>query len=291
MKEKKRVKKTDKEILKKKVKLKKPVKKALKEPIKKMLKKAGKKISKKNVKLKKVKKIIGKSTRVPTGIPGFDKIIEGGFEDESVNLVVGGSGSGKTIFAMQFLMEGIKRGEAGLYITFEEKKEEVYEDMLDLGWDLAKAEKAGKFIFLEYSPEKVKMMLEEGGGTIESFVFKYKIKRIVIDSITSFSLLFDDELSKRQAALALFDIIRKWDCTSLLTLQQNPDTGKEAVSSLEFEADSIIFLYFNRIKKERKRFIEVLKMRGTKHSTGIYPLEIKKGIFVGASPIESKILK
>ena len=117
--------------------------------------------------------------------------------------------------------------------------------MLDFGWDLERYEKDGKFVFLEYSPEKVKMMLEEGGGTIENIVLKSKIKRIVIDSITSFSLLFDDELSKRQAALALFDIIRKWNCTSLLTLQENPGGKKnQPFSSLEFEADSILFLFY-----------------------------------------------
>ena len=73
-------------------------------------------------------------------------------------------------------MEGIKQGEPGLYITFEEKKEEFYKNMLDFGWDLEKEEKTGKFIFLEYSPEKVKTMLEEGGGSIENIVLKYMVE-------------------------------------------------------------------------------------------------------------------
>ena len=144
-------------------------------------------------------------SRVPTGIPGFDKLISGGFDYGSINLVVGGSGSGKTIFAMQFLIEGIKRGETVLYITFEESKQEFYENMLKFGWDLEKLENSGKFIFLEYSPEKVKMMLDEGGGAVESTVIKQKVKRMVIDSISSFSLLFEAEQEKRHSILALFD--------------------------------------------------------------------------------------
>ena len=231
----------------------------------------------------------GRVSRIPSGIANFDAIIEKGFEKNSVNLIVGGSGSGKTIFAVQFLVEGIKNGENVLYITFEENKREFYSNMQRFSWDLEKYEKENKFSFLEYSPEKVMTMLEEGGGAIESIVVKNKIQRIVIDSITSFALLFNEELAKREAALVLFDMIRKWNCTSLLTLQEEPSNRADGYSvSLEFEADSIILLYFTKIKSERKRFVEVLKMRGTKHSTKTFPLDITdKGVMIGKSPFSN----
>ncbi len=215
-----------------------------------------------------------KEVRINSGIKGFDDLVEGGFDEGSVNMIVGSSGSGKTIFALQFLMAGLKKGESCLYVTFEEKKEEFYDNMKNFGWDLSKYEKKGKFFFLEYSPEKVKVMIEEGGGEMESIVTRHKITRLVIDSVTSFALLFEDELEKREAALALFDIIRKWKCTSLLTLEEDPKERKGGSSSLEFEVDSIILLYFIRQKRKRKRFVEVLKMRGTKHSNEIHALEI-----------------
>ena len=86
-------------------------------------------------------------------------------------------------------------------------------------------------------------MLDEGGGAIESTVLKHKITRIVIDSITSFSLLFDDEQSRRQAILGLFSMIRKWNSTSLLTVQYNPSNKKDrGLSYVEFEADTITFI-------------------------------------------------
>lgn len=225
--------------------------------------------------------------RVSLGVQAFDSMVQGGFDRNSVNLIVGGSGSGKTIFTIQFLIEGIQRGENALYVTFEEKKKDFYENMMELGYDLESYEKKGKFIFLEYSPEKVKMMLDEGGGAVENIILKNKIKRIVIDSITSFSLLFNDELSKREAALSLFDIIRKWNCTCLLTLEKDISFKKSPEMSIEFEADSIILLYFIRVKSERKRFIEVLKMRGTKHSNKIYPFEIDHGIKIEKTPYNS----
>jgi len=247
----------------------------------------------KKMRVKKKIKNIKKTEKINSGIPGFDKLIEGGFEKNSVNLIIGNSGSGKTIFAVQFLIEGIKNGEKCLYVTFEEKKEEFYRNMLDFGWNLSELEKQGKFTFLEYTPEKVKTMLEEGGGMIESLILDKKIARIVIDSITSFALLFAQELDKREAALSLFDMIRKWNCTSFLTLEENTVDRKEgSSSSLEFEVDSIILLYFVRCKEERERFIEVLKMRGTKHSTEVYPFEISKnGIILGSKSDAARFLK
>jgi len=233
------------------------------------------------------KKIISKTKnkntvtkeRISTGVPKLDQMISGGFTPQSINIVEGGSGSGKTIIAMQYLFEGLKRGETTMYVTFEEKKENFYNNMKKLGWDLEKAENSKKFIFLEYSPEKVKMMLDEGGGAIESLVLKHNVKRMVIDSITSFALLFDNLLEKRAANLGLFNIIRKWECTTLFTVQHDPSTKKSKdIELLEFEVDGIILLYYDKINNERRRLIEIMKMRRTKHSNKVYSFSIENGI-------------
>jgi len=254
--------------------------------------KAGKRVAKNGKKVVKWVKQASKvmreeSGRVPTWIQGFDGLIEGGFGKNSTNLLVGGSGSGKSIFAMQFLIEAMKRGEKCLYVTFEEKKAQFYSNMVSLGWDLADYEKKGLLTFLEYTPIKVKTMLEEGGGAIESIILKKKVTRMVIDSITSFALLFENELSQREAALSLFGMIRSWDCTSLLTLEEDPlDKNKETSRALEFEVDSIVVFYFVRDKRERQRYLEVLKMRGTDHSKKIFPFDIeKRGAVIKKSPV------
>ena len=256
-------------------------------------------LSKKLTKKKVVKKnIIKKSSpkkilqRAKMGIPTLDKMMNGGYERESINLVAGGSGAGKTIFAMEYLLAGIQKGEKALFITFEEKKEEFYNNMKKFGWDLNKLEKEGKFFFLEYSPEKVKMMLDEGGGTIETIVLKENIKRMVIDSITSFSMLFETDLEKRQTTLGLFDIIRKWDVTTLLTVQDDPtDEKSTGLSSIEFEVDSIVLLYYLNVKGRRQRFIEILKMRGTSHCKEIRSFEIEKGIKIGKKANLKNLIK
>src|SRR3989338_898962 len=202
--------------------------------------------------------------RIPSGIVGFDDLIEGGFKRGSINLLAGSAGSGKTTFSIQFLMEGVKRGEAAVYITFEEKREKLFDDMLEFGWDLQKYEDMGVFKFMEYSPEQIKRVLVEGGGTIDAIITQMQVKRLVIDSITSFALLFQDQLSQKESALALFEMINNWGCTALLTSQATQISPDDLTSQLEFEVDSIILLYHFKKQGIRQRALEILKMRGTK---------------------------
>ncbi len=261
----------------------------VKKNVKKIVKRNVKKVVKKNVKVVRHK---CSKERVPTGIKNLDKITEGGFKKDSTNLVVGGSGNGKSIFAIQFLIEGIKRGENVLYVSFEEKKKEFYVNMLGLGWDLEEYEKSGKFFFLSYTSEKVRTMLEEGGGDIETIVLNKGIQRIVIDSVTTFVMLFGSNVEMREKTLSLFSLLRSWACTSLIVYERDPLIDeKQSSRILEFEADSVIFLYFARLKKERERFLEVYKMRGTNHSTNVFPYSICKnsGINVSLKPYNGKL--
>ena len=159
--------------------------------------------------------------------------------------------------------------------------------MLEFGWDLQKYEDEGKFVFLEYTPEQVKKILTEGGGIVESVIEKIKAKRLIIDSITSFTLLYEDELTKKEAALALFELISSWDCTALFVSQDTQSSVESVVfSSLEFEVDGIILLYHVKIKGKRVRALEVLKMRGTKIPEDTMPFYIdERGVSIDAKKL------
>ncbi len=252
-------------------------------PKRRKVKRGVKKVVKRGVRrtaAKATKKHTVTRERISSGSKGFDKLIGKGFPRNSINVVVGGAGSGKTVFGTQFLVEGAKRGEPGVFVTFEEKKDRFYGDMRSLGFNLEELEKKKKFAFIEYTPEQVKKMLEEGGGEIEIVIEEIKAKRVVIDSITSFTLLFESEIEKREASLALFEMLRKWEVTTLLTLEQEAAlklTVDHIASPLEFEVDGIILLYFVRPDGKRLREIEILKIRGTEHSKEIFNFKIGRG--------------
>jgi circadian clock protein KaiC len=215
--------------------------------------------------------------RVSSGVPGFNKISEGGFKQGSINLVAGNPGSGKTTFAVQFLMDGLKYGEAGVYITFEENKKKLFDDFKAFGWDLERYERMGLLRFLEYTPEQIRRIVMEGGGTLESVITQLKVKRLVVDSVTSFSMLFGSELAKKESSLAFFELITKWGCTALLTGQAKQLSPDDLSSQLDFEVDSIVVLHHFKKKGIRERAIEIMKMRGTKIPEKTMRLILDKG--------------
>ncbi len=213
--------------------------------------------------------------RVTTGIPGLDEVMSGGFRRKNANLVAGGSGSGKSIFAMQFLVTGIEQfNEPGVYVSFEESEEDILSDMESFGWDLREKIRQKRLVVISYTPEQVENVLKTGGGTIRDTVESIGATRIVFDSLTAFTLLHETAFAQRRASLALFDALKKWGCTSLLVAEQELNPEEHISSVEEFEVDGVILLYNIRRGNIRERALEVFKMRATKHSAKIFPMTI-----------------
>ncbi|RLJ07039.1 MAG: hypothetical protein DRP12_02995, partial [Candidatus Aenigmatarchaeota archaeon] len=126
--------------------------------------------------------------RIPTGIPGLDKLIQGGFIPGSVIMITGSTGTGKTIFGCQFLWAGLQKGEPGIYLTLEEPPEDIKQDAQQFGWDFSKYEKKGIFKLVYMDPVRL------GSATvaIANLVSRFKAKRLVIDSISLIGLAIKD---------------------------------------------------------------------------------------------------
>ncbi|MEK6982261.1 MAG: ATPase domain-containing protein [Candidatus Micrarchaeota archaeon] len=220
--------------------------------------------------------------RTPSGIPGLDTVTNGGFIKNSVILVRGGTGTCKTTMATQFLVNGSKEvDENSAFISFSETKESVYATAKGFGWDLDKLEKQGKFAFIKYSPYEVEKVVAEGGGTIRDTIEEIGAKRLVIDSLTAYSLLFQNEYRATESILQLFDTLKSWDCTVLVTDEIEVRPQSVSAGRLGFLTDGIMNTYYLRSGNGRVRALEVLKMRYSTHSDKIVPFEINsKGISV-----------
>ena len=220
--------------------------------------------------------------RVATGIPGLDGVMESGFIRKSSILVGGGAGCGKTIFCMQYLINGIDNfNENGIFVSFEQTPEDIKENFERFNWELDKKIKQQKLVILHFTPEEVNKFLESGGGIVRDTIESMNAKRIVIDSLTAFTLLFKDDFSTRKAVLQLFASMAKWGVTTLLTSEQEPDPDKHESTIMEFEVDGVILLYNVRKGDVRERSLEIFKMRATKHSAKIFPLKIEdSGILI-----------
>jgi len=225
--------------------------------------------------------------RAKTGIAGLDKIIAGGFTRNSINVISGGTGAGRSTLGMQFLINGAQKfKEPGLFISFDENKRTMTANMKSYGWDLAAMERDKKFVFIEYPPQEIEHFLSQE-GVIRDLIDAMGIERIVIDSITPFALQFPNEDERRKGLIKLTDKLRKWGCTVVIIAEeaegshQNTGAVPKTKAGIEMLADSQIHLYNVQVKGERKRGMEVVKMRGTPHGNKIVPFEIgKNGVTV-----------
>jgi KaiC/GvpD/RAD55 family RecA-like ATPase len=212
------------------------------------------------------------SARTPTGIPGLDSLIGGGFLENSVNLVTGETGTGKTIFCSQFIWNGLQKGETGLYITLEEKPEDIKEDAMIFGWDFEKFEKKGLCRIIYHDPAQVNNL----GSVIIDEIRTLKAKRLVIDSTSLIGLNVQEPSQIRKVLLNIVNIIKKTGCVALL-ISEIPEDMK-ALSRFgveEFVVDAVVILnYLEYASGELNRSLIIRKMRRTDHGKDIYPMEI-----------------
>jgi len=238
-----------------------------------------------------------KIERVKTGVDGLDKLIEGGFPKGHCILLSGAPGTGKTIFGVQYIYEGAKNGERGLYITFTEDIDDISLQASVFGLDLQKLIKNGSLKLLHIDIERfdIKDIIRE--------VKKGKYQRLVIDSLSaiiSHPVALEDvdvsyvlrdrldrllpsplhmEVATRLLVNKIVSEIKGLDCTSIIISELVEGVGglsRDTVS--EFLVDGVITLQYVMVGIESSRNLMIRKMRATAHSENIHPIEFKEGV-------------
>lgn len=234
--------------------------------------------------------------RVHTGIPGLDDLVEGGFPENTVNLIAGPTGSAKSLFGMQYIHSGARDyNDIGIYLTLEERKENIKKAMKCFGMEVDRYEKEGKLILVDVGKIRTKLRSEKdirkgivGFGKLQNFLENFlkstKANRLVLDSITAAGLYYKETEILRQELFAFTAFLQKMNITSLLITESMNETGEVTRYGVEqFVADSFINLGLERISGELRRTITIRKMRFTKHNTRVHPLLISQnGIVIEA---------
>jgi circadian clock protein KaiC len=213
--------------------------------------------------------------RVKTGIVGFDGFVEGGFPRGSMILVAGSAGSGKTIFASQYLYHGLSRlNEPGVYLSLAESRDTYVRNMKRMGMDFEEYEQKGMFKFLD-------MLTVTGKGVnsiVERVLAEVDIlgaKRLVIDSFSALVQAFPEGIDARiMLHTVLGKLMRLREVTTLLISEKSLGTQSFGGGMEEFVVDGVINLNSITMKGWLTRTLQVLKLRGTKinseeHSYGI----------------------
>ncbi|MFY7934449.1 MAG: circadian clock protein KaiC, partial [Microcystis aeruginosa] len=235
--------------------------------------------------------------KLETGIPGFDFLSEGGLPKGRATLIAGTAGSAKTVFACQFLAEGIKNGENGVFVTFEEPPQALRKNMGGFGWNIRQWEENRQWAFVDASPQPEEKPMVTGEydlgaliARIEFAIRKNKAKRVSMDSLGAIFSHLSDSAQVRSDLFRLATALRELEVTAIMTAERTQEYGEISRYGVEeFVADNVVILRNVLTDEKRRRTIEILKYRGTDHQKGEFPFTIipnKGAVIIPLSAIE-----
>jgi circadian clock protein KaiC len=228
------------------------------------------------------------STKTPTGITGFDEITGGGLPRGRTTLLVGGPGSGKTLFALGFLVHGAhKCREPGIFVAFEETSKRIVTNARGFDWKLDQLNKS-KLYFLDAQPSLD--LIQSGnfdfGGmlaALDAQIIEMGARRIVFDAMDVVLALLPDEATKRREVYRLHEWLIARELTGLITAKSGGDDasshGERPFGFMQFMVDCSVTLNHSVTLGVSQRNLRVQKYRGSSFDENESPFVIGKGGF------------
>jgi circadian clock protein KaiC len=237
-----------------------------------------------------------RETKLSSGLPGLDTMLDGGFNRGRVVLILGEPGTGKTIICSQYLFHGASQGERSMFIGMNEPKSRFMKEMLNLGMDFTKLEEEAKFRYVDATevrkiPDTAKVGRIAVGGrelglvnlleTIQDAMAKFEPIRIALDSMSDLVFRFPTIEERRPVVLDMIETLQSTSATSLLTSELLSTGEERLLQPEEYLSEGVLLM---RTMRKGVRTIQILKMRGSKVDTHPRPYVITaKGIEVLAT--------
>ncbi|WP_276353279.1 ATPase domain-containing protein [Cohnella caldifontis] len=223
----------------------------------------------------------------------LDAVLQGGIPSGSAVVLEGAPGTGKTTLAFQFLHYGaVQENEPGIYVTFEELPDQLYQDMGAFGWDLRELEKRNLLRVMCMSPKLFIEQISKAGGLVEHVIQEMRCRRLVVDTISLLRFEAEELGAYRKLFYSLRNALRKFGITALL-LQETDSSEADRIPIENYVSDGVIRLSLKcHMENYRKRTLEVLKMRGSPILEGEHHYKITdRGIHVvpSLSSVQDKL--
>ena len=223
--------------------------------------------------------------KVSTGIVGLDEMLGGGIPEGHVVAVVGTYGTGKSTFGLQFINEGLKNGEKAIFLSLEEDKESIIETAQSFGWDFRRYLDEDMLAIYKIEPGDAATAVKRIQGEFPEYIRNFGAKRFVLDSASLLEMTFDTRKDARTNLFYMAKMIKEAGATAIFTAEADPNNPQASKDGLvEYTADGVILLSYERSGGEIQLNIRIVKMRRTKHSREVKPYEITdNGIVVKTS--------
>ncbi|HEY4306688.1 MAG TPA: circadian clock protein KaiC [Gemmatimonadaceae bacterium] len=216
-----------------------------------------------------------------TGIVGFDEITGGGLPANRTTLVLGAPGAGKTVFALECLVNGAHADrEPGIFVAFEENTRQIVDNAGTFGWDLARLESEHLFFLDARLPSTV----IQGGdfdieGMLAALAAKAKVmgaKRIVFDGIDVLLSVLNDPVKERREIYRLQDWLHQQNLTAIITAKafEGDRLSTERYAFMQFMVDTVVGFYHRMIDRVSLRGVRVMKYRGSSFAENEFPMVI-----------------
>lgn len=219
-----------------------------------------------------------------TGVMGLDEMLCGGIPEGHTVAVLGSPGTGKSTFALQFIYTGLQDNENCVYLSLEESEKNLMKTGMIFGWDLKPYIDNKKLTLVNFNRFNFKEMITRFESDLPKLLKSLNIKRLVIDPMTLYEMIYDTESERRDHLFNFAQVIKEMGITVVMTSEiskENPYSSKYGL--IEYITDGVVIM--RQVRREDfiavTTFIEVLKMRHIDHSKEIKPYSItKNGIVV-----------
>jgi len=221
--------------------------------------------------------------RIDLGIEGLDNMIQGGVPKRHLMVGIGGPGTGKTTFGLQFLNHGLRNGENAVFITLEQSREAIISTADERDWEFDRYESEGSLAVVDLDPVEMANSLDNIQAELPELIEGFGADRLVLDSVSLLEMMYDNQARRRTEVFDFTRALKKAGVTTFLTSEasdSNPYASRHGI--IEYLTDAVFVLQYVRGETQETRLaVEIQKIRNANHSREKKPYEMTdRGISV-----------
>ncbi|MDG5777796.1 KaiC domain-containing protein [Haloarculaceae archaeon H-GB2-1] len=216
--------------------------------------------------------------RLDVGIEGLDNMIHGGIPKRHLIVTIGGAGTGKTTFGLQFLHHGLtEAGDNAVFITLEQTYEDIMATAAERDWEFDRFEEEGRLAVIDLDPVEMANSLDNIRGELPRLIEDFGADRFVLDSVSLLEMMYDDQSRRRTEVFDFTQSLKDAGVTTLFTSEakeDNPHASRHGI--IEYLTDAVFLLKYVRADSgDTQLAVEIQKIRNANHSRGTVPYEIE----------------